>query len=203
MRIITIALLLAAVPAGAQEAPRDRAWREMSTASIADLAARISVVDEPMDTAVIVSSQPIYRKAPRLMETAEPDQYLRALIDRRTGNTLYQFIYTVRYVGRYEAVTSANYLTAEGPQRGDVRELTNETIGCGAYGCDRRITIAVNVPRAVLDWATHRAGSPDDNIWWVRLISLHDAGNRGMHPNEIAALLARVDQVASAMPHRP
>lgn len=148
------------------------------------------------------SSEPVYKQSLSLLSVfasvTENDHYLRAVIDRTSGAARFQFVFKSRYVGRYDAVNRANFMTVSGPVQAEVRQLRYELLGCRARGCEHLFVYAFEVPRDALQWA---ASNPD-KIWFVRLASDSQKGDKGTHPNEIAGLLLRVDQLLEAQRRR-
>lgn len=189
-----IALLMSSA-AGAQSRD-DRAWEALRTATTDQIAAQIEVVNEELEIGVAVSSEPVFRARPRgLLATTSVDHYLRAFIHKRTGETLYQVVFTMSYMGDFDEIRRATYATENGPESAELREMRNETGSCSRYGCRRFVATGFTVPRDVLEWAAQRDGSTDAGVWRFRLVSRNDAGERQTAPVEIAGFLARVDQV--------
>ena len=192
--------LLSCQPAFAlPKPPNDKNWKSLHTASVDEISAKISVADDPMELFIVTSSYPIYKKNTSLLSamagSGQSDNYLRAIIDRKTLNVAYQFVFTTRYMGRYESIQRANYMTQNGPVPSEVKQLDYDLLNCrDSRGCEHYMAVAVAVPRAVLDWAGSRDGSNDDNIWFVRFATAAQVGDRGLHPKEVASLLARTDK---------
>ena len=178
----------------ADKTPTDKAWRTLSEASVEVLMQKIEVFNEPMEMQIKLTSRRLYRQNASLISylagARETDNYLRAFVDKKTGQAVYQFVFTTRYMGQYEYIRRANYLTDDGPVAAEVEELQNELLRCDAKGCEHYLAVAVYVPRSVLDWAASRNVN---DIWYVRLVSIRHAGDRGVNPKEIAALLAKTD----------
>lgn len=190
-----------AAPVWAAELPKDKQWIELQGSSTDKIAAKIEVVDDPMNTAITVSSAPVYqlKAAPSFSkgDAGENDNYLKALVDRKTGSVTYWFIFTSRYQGQYQKIRSANYMTDQGAVAADVVESQSDMGPCSKYGCIFSVFTAVEVPRATLDWAQTLDGSDINHLWQVRLFSDREKGDRFIHPKEIAGFLAKVDATAA------
>jgi hypothetical protein len=178
----------------AEKTPTDKAWRTLSEANVEVLMQKIEVFDEPMEMWIKLTSRRLYKQNTSFISyfagARETDNYLRAFVDKKTGQAAYQFVFTTRYIGQYEYIRRANYLTADGPVTAEVNELQNELRRCDAKGCEHYLAVAVDVPRSVLDWAASRNVN---DAWYVRLVSVDEASDRGVNPKEIAALLAKTD----------
>lgn len=199
MRLISVFVAVALVafhPSAfaADKAPTDKAWRALSEANVESLMEKIEVFNEPMEMSIKLTSRRLYKQNTSFIDALagarETDNYLRAFVDKKTGRALYQFVFTTRYIGQYEYIRRANYLAADGPIPAEVEELQNDLLQCNARGCEHYLAVAVNVPRSVLDWAASRNVN---DVWYVRLVSTHQASDRGVNPKEIAALLAKTD----------
>jgi hypothetical protein len=197
--MLSFAALLAPTPSLAlPKAPSDKNWRALDIATPQDVARKIEVRDDPLETVIVASSQPIYKQknifAAALSGVMENDHYLRALINRRSGDVRFQFVFRTRYIGRYDLIERANYMTADGPVQTNVNQLHYDLVGCTQRGCEHSMVYAFYLPREALDWAA----SSQESIWFVRLAASGQAGDKGTHPKEIAGLLARADELLAA-----
>ena len=197
--MLSFAAVLAATPSFAlPKLPTDKNWRALDIATPQDVARRIEVRDDPLETVIVASSQPIYKQrnilAAALSGVMENDHYLRALINRRSGEVRYQFVFRTRYIGRYDLIERANYMTADGPVQTKVDQLYYDLVGCTQRGCEHSMIYAFDLPRAALD----SAASAQESIWFVRLAASGQSGDKGTHPKEIAGLLVRTDELLAS-----
>lgn len=199
-KLIIFALLsfnFAEMAAALPQAPTDKRWKALDTADIDTLSKKMTVVNDPMEQFVKVTSEPIYKQSPPLLSlmvgNGPSDSFLRAYIDKKTGKTVYQFYTSTVYVGPYESFRRANYLSADGPVPTEITEIENDLVKCDARSCQHSLVLSAAIPRNVLDWAASRDGSVGSNLWFVRFASVRQSADRGMHPKEISAFLARTD----------
>lgn len=177
-----LAAALAGVQAQAKTAP------DLSTAL-----QRIHVADDPLEPAVVISTEKVAPSTRGVLSTRYNDNHLQAVVDRRTGQVRYELKQTVQYVGGFRDFQQANYQATAGVGIAELSRLDNNRIHCEATleiqeACFEVVSFAV--PEATL---RELAGGPAAD-WQFKFKPRFGAEHRtAMSRTEIQALLQAVE----------
>ena len=155
----------------------------------------MAVTNDPLDTSITLSTESFYQLRQGLLKVVNSDKFLRAWVNKKTGEARFQVYVYVNYGGNgWQFFNRASYETASGPENADVTRIASDVTGCSRYGCGHREDFGFNVPEAVLRWAARDAAAGVDASWKFRLYSQAGiAETTGVLKTEIAGLLMRVD----------
>jgi hypothetical protein len=160
-----------------------------------------TVKDDPADAVTTISTENgfVERKGP--MRMVWNDEYLRGVIDRKTGQKSFQVYALIVYNGNWRSYETVNYEAPTGPKSVPAAQIRKETANCAVGDCQYIERIAFAVDEGLLRRlaAGYAPGKP--TIWAYKLIAKTGpdfAG--GLSSAEIAGFLAKVDESANSLP---
>ena len=163
-----------------------------------------TVTENPGDGTTIISTESGYVERTGPMRMVWHDEFLRGVIDRKTGSRSLQVYAWVIYSGSLRNYESANYRTASGPRRVPVNQLARDVVNCPVGDCTYTERVAFPIDEeAMRQLAAARApGNPDK--WPYQLIAKSGPQYAGeISSAEIAGFLAKVDEYANRPPVAP
>ncbi len=160
-----------------------------------------TVKDDPADAVTIISTENGYEEHKGPMRMVWNDEYLRSVIDKRTGQRSFQVYAWTIYGGRWRSYETANYQTPAGPKSVPAIQIGKETANCAVGDCLYTERVAFPVDEDLLRQlaAGNAPGKP--TIWAYKFIAKSGpdfAG--GLSSAEIAGLLAKIDEYTNALP---
>jgi hypothetical protein len=163
-----------------------------------------TVTENPSDGTTIISTENGYVEHTGPMRMVWHDEFLRAVIDRKTGGRSLQVYAWVIYSGSLRNYESANYRTASGPRRVPVNQLARQVVNCPVGDCTYTERVAFPIDEELMRQlaAARVPGNPDK--WPYKLIAKSGPEYAGeISSAEIAGLLAKVDEYANRPPVAP
>jgi hypothetical protein len=163
-----------------------------------------TVTENPSDGTTIISTENGYVERTGPMRMVWHDEFLRGVIDRKTGSRALQVYAWVIYSGSLRNYESANYRTASGPRSVPVNQLAREVVNCPVGDCTYTERVAFPIDEeSMRQLAAARApGNPDK--WPYQLIAKSGPKYAGeISSAEIAGFLAKVDEYVSRPPVAP
>ena len=199
MRLMISLLLAATALAGAASAkPRD-AVAELNKLTPEYFQQSVKLQDDDLETTAVYSTEPGWQEKQGLLKMVNFDTFLRAVIDKKTGQTIYQVYFWTMYSGDWRHYSQANYETAEGPASTPVTKLGSDVISCAGSrygGCLLREDVAFIVPEALLRQVAAKY-QPDvlaSGVWRFKLKARNGTDwADGLPVAEVAGLLMAVD----------
>jgi hypothetical protein len=156
------------------------------------VAAAATIVDDDLETVATITTEKAWRNKGSFTDRVRSDNFLRALIDKRTGVARYQVYETVTYSGPFRNLTSANYATPRGPVSARVIPIEHEILGCTGGLCLNRDDVAFDIDEVVLRTIAEQDDT-GSGLWLLRF-----KGQGGLDWNdqlaktEVAGLLKAV-----------
>jgi len=181
-------------PAGA----KDPALSSLTMEHFRDTA---TVTESPSDGTTIISTENGYVEHTGPMRMVWHDEFLRGVIDRKTGRRSLQVYAWVIYTGSLRTYESASYRTANGPLRVPLNQLAKEVVNCPVGDCTYTERVAFPIDEESMRQlaAARVPGSPDK--WPYKLIAKSGPEYAGeISSAEIAGFLAKVDEYANRPP---
>jgi PDZ domain len=163
-----------------------------------------TVTENPRDGTTIISTENGYVERTGPMRMVWHDEFLRGVIDRKTGGRSLQVYAWVIYSGSLRNYESADYRTANGPRRVPVNQLAREVVNCPVGDCTYTERLAFPIDEESLRQlaAARVPGNPDK--WPYKLIAKSGPEYAGeISSAEIAGFLAKVDEYANRPPAAP
>jgi len=199
-----IAISSAAAAQSKQEViePSAKQMAELQRLTPEAVAAAISITDDSLEVMATLNTSKAYSTKGKFTDPVRSDNFLRAMIDKKTGATTFQVYQMVRYTGDTRMFTSVNYATGEGPINAPVQTISNEVITCSYGLCVREENIGFLVPEAVLRGiaATYRRGASQPWRFRFKARQGFDWEDRIM-PAEVAGLVLAVDRHGARIGH--
>lgn len=162
-----------------------------------------SLKDDDLDTAAAISTEPGFTAKEGLLGVVWNDNFLRAVIDKKTGEThvvVYEFI---TYAGDWRHYDQVNYETPNGPQSEELDKLSEQVLSCAGAeifgGCRQREDFIWKVDEELLRKVA-AAYRPGQAAAW-RFKYLGRTANdfqSGMLGAEVAGFLQALDDYRSA-----
>jgi hypothetical protein len=129
------------------------------------------------------------------------DEFLRAVIDRRTGTRSMQVYAWVIYSGSLRNYVNANYPTADGTRSVSVTALAKEVMNCPVGDCTYTERIAFPVDEESLRQLSTARAPGIAGKWSYRLVAKSGPEFSGeLSTAEVAGFLAKIDEYASRPP---
>lgn len=190
-------VLLAANPAVAKDklSKRERAAIAMTPEQIADMA---EVVNDPLDTVITISTQPFFINRTGLLGIATDDKFVRAFINKKTGEVAFQGYIWLQYGGEWQFFDAVNIELADGPAPTKATRVADRVVSCSAYGCIKQEDVAFDIPEMVVRNVAAEAQAGTAAQWYFRLSGRISGGiTTGILKTEIAgALIAAEREIA-------
>jgi hypothetical protein len=181
-----------------------KAQRKAIAMSPAEVSMLATVRNDPLDTTIQVTTEPFYVEKNGLLKVVNGDNFLRAFIDKKTGDTKYQLYIWLNYSGEWVFIDRLNYETPSGPEVATVHQVAREVLQCGRYGCTHQEHIAADIPEKVLRSVAADAAGGVDRRWNFRLFGRSTEGHNGaILKTEAAGLLLAVERVKATLPKSP
>ena len=163
-----------------------------------------TVTESPSDGTTIISTENGYVERTGPMRMVWHDEFLRGVVDRKTGGRSLQVYAWVIYSGSLRNYESADYRTANGPRRVPVNQLAREVVNCPVGDCTytERVAFPIDEESMRQIAAARVPGNPDK--WPYKLIAKSGPEYAGeISSAEIAGFLAKVDEYANRPPVAP
>ena len=196
MRKIQLAILavsLSIIPAAPAFA-YERLPSALAKLSPSDFAGKVRIVDDPLEPAIVLSTQDGYTRGRSIKGAQANDVHLRALVDRETGQVSWQVWHQLSYVGQQRNLESVHYLAGGALKQSGVMAVEHWLDQCpptdGIGSCNQFTKVGFELPdRTIREIAgAYRAGQ--QTPWRLRF---KDRDGRditgGLAPAEAAGLL--------------
>ncbi len=154
-----------------------------------------AIKDEPSGGGVSISTHNGFVEHSGPLHMVWHDEYLTALIDKKTGDKSFQVHEEVTYNGNWRYYQSAGYQASDGPRSVPAVQISKEVANCAVGDCIYTEHIAFPVDEEVLRQlaAVHAAGKPV--MWPFKAIAKSGpAYAGGLSTAEITGLLLKVDE---------
>jgi hypothetical protein len=157
-----------------------------------------TVTENSSDGTTVISTENGFVEHTGLMRMVWHDEYLRAVIDRKTGTKSIQVYAWVVYPGSLRAYETANYRTANGPCRVPVSPLGKEVVNCPVGDCTYTERVAFSVDEESMRQIAAGSVPGKADKWSYKLLAKSGPEYAGEFSSaEIAGFLARVDEYAN------
>jgi hypothetical protein len=189
--------LIVAALGTATAAAKDPALSSLTMEHFRDTA---TITESPSDDATIISTEKGYVEHTGPMRMVWHDEFLRGVIDRRTGKRSLQVYAWVIYSGSLRNYVSASFGSANGPRSISVTQLAKEVVNCPVGDCTYTERIAFSVDEESFRQAAARVPGTA-GTWPYKLVASSGPEFSGeLSTAEIAGFLAKVDEYASRPP---
>src|SRR5260370_30741103 len=130
-----------------------------------------TVKEDPVDTITTISTENGYAEHKGPMRMVWNDEYLRSVIDKKTGQKSFQVYAWIIYSGRWRSYETVDYQTVAGPASSTVTRIGKEMDNCAVGDCLYTEPIAFAVDEELLRRlaATNVAGKPP--LWADKIVA--------------------------------
>ena len=157
--------------------------------------------DDPLDAMTTISTENGFVEHKGPMRMVWNDEFLRGVIDKKTGQKSFQVYAWITYSGTWRFYETANYQTTNGPKSVPATQISKEMANCAVGDCTYTERIAFPVDEKLLRQlaAGHVPGKP--TIWHYKIIAKTGPDfTGGLSSAEIAGFLAKVDEYTNTLP---
>lgn len=193
MKLALLAVVLSMIPTAPAFA-YERLPSGLAKLSPTDFASKVRIVDDPLEPAIVLSTQDGYTRGRAIKGAQANDVHLRALVDRETGRISWQVWHQLSYMGKRRNLESVHYLTGGTLEQSDVMAVENWLDQCpptdGIGSCNQVMKVGFELPESTVREiaGAYRAGQ--QTPWRLRF---KDSNGRdvtgGLAPAEAAGLL--------------
>lgn len=196
---LTLALAAAPVfaePIAGEEViePTDKQLRQLGALTPESVERKVTVDDDSLEPFMTLSTERVWKSNGRFTDRVRADNFLRAFIGKRTGETRFQLYQVVTYSGDWRRFISVNYATADGAVGVEVTPISQEVVTCSYGLCVYREVVGFDMSRVLLERVASEYSPDRIDFWRFRF-----KGRGGLDwedriaPAEVAGLLRAVD----------
>src|ERR1700721_1317063 len=151
-------------------------------------------LDSPTDSAVTISTENGYKEHRGPMRTVWNDEYLEAVIDKKTGRKSYLVYVWITYTGGLRGYGTASFQSPDGPRSVSTTLVVREKSLCALGDCTYTDRMTFPVDPDMLRRLAAQYASGTHSVWAFKLAGKSVPIYTGELSNaEVAGLLARVD----------
>ena len=110
-----------------------------------DVAKLVATADDDLESVATLTTDRVFKSAGGFSDRVRADNFLRALIDKKSGRTIFQLYAQLLYTGEPRRFTGANFQLA-GAIASRPLTISNETVDCPYNVCMHEEHIAFEVP---------------------------------------------------------
>jgi hypothetical protein len=205
MRSLIIAAVIATLPTLAQADTRHP--KSLLALTPERVRTATTVIDDPLEFDATFSTEKAHREGWLLLKPDGHDNHLRAIVDKRSGQTRYEIRTKLRYWGTQRDYKSAHFATDGGVQKADLTLTRHGQEFCSTndlnFACPLTKTIAFEVDESVIRSIAAKYQASGQQPWGFKLKD--DTGydvTSAIVPAEAAGLLQAVDNYRTQINNR-
>lgn len=197
--LFCLVFIIASAPVGAATNEPPKQLRKILQMSVEDISRKISVSDDELDTVAKLTSQPIFQHKKGLLGIVWEDNFLRAFIDKKTGNSTFQIYQSISYQGDWRWYNRVNYSTPNGPVSTELTPIASDVLSCSGSrysgGCRMIEEFGFEVPESLLRTIAN-GYQPGQVAAWRFKYKAKSFGDwqDGILPLEVAGFMKAVDK---------
>ena len=156
----------------------------------------ILIEDDALDVEAMISTERGHTDRRGLLNIAWDDNFLRAYVDKRTGETRIQVYQFIMYEGNWRFYNRVNYETPTGPVQDELRIVARDVGSCdGRSGvCTHIESFVFDVDEGLLRTIAERYQPGQMAAWRFKFgAQRHQDWQGGLLPAEIVGFLAALD----------
>ncbi len=160
-----------------------------------------TVADDPVAGTTTITTEKGFVSHKGILRSVSSDEFLKGVIDKKTGQKSFQVDASVSYYGRWRTYGTVDFQAANGARSLSTVQLGRDIGTCAVGNCLFTERVAFTVDEALLRQlaAGYVPGNPA--IWHFKLIPKVGPDYSGeLSSAEIAGFLARIDQASGAAP---
>lgn len=155
------------------------------------------IEDDSLDVTANINTRLGMAKKQGLLGIVWDDNFLRAIVDKKTGATVFQVYQWINYTGDWRFYNTVNFETPDGPSQASLTRISQDVLSCSGSrygGCTHSEHFAFTVDEALLRTiaAGYRPGQ--EAVWRFKYgASQAEDWQDGLLPAEVAGFLQAVD----------
>lgn len=170
-----------------------------------EFASCATVADDSLDTVATISTEPCFTQKQGLLGIVWNDNFVRVLINKRTGIAVYQVYQMINYDGDWRFYSTANYETPTGPNSVPVKIIGRDVVGCSGRtygrGCTLSEHIAFEVEEDLFKLIASKWEAGSQAIWRFKFgAKASEDWQDGLTAAEITGAVMAVDRYRAAHP---
>lgn len=146
--------------------PNEKQLNQIRQLTPASVESSILVEDDSLEAIAKLTSENVWKGKGKFTDKVRSDNFLRAFIDKRSGEVRYQLYQEVTYSGDWRRFSSVSYETAEGPIMAQTTSIAQQVVTCDYGLCVHREVVGFDVPRTVLDEVAARYTITEEVVFW-------------------------------------
>jgi hypothetical protein len=151
-----------------------------------------TVLDSPTDSAVTISTENGYKEYRGPLRTVWNDEYLEAVIDKKTGRKSYLVYVWITYTGGLRDYRTASFQSPDGPRSVSTTLVVREKSLCAVGDCTYTDRLTFPADPDMLRRLAAQYASGTHSVWAFKLAGKSvPIYTGGLSNAEIAGLLAR------------
>ena len=190
--------LMALIAFGAVGADKKKLLEEALALTPEKVLQTITIKDDNLDTSAQINTVNTFQEKSGLLKIVWNDNFLRAFVDKKTGEATIQVYQFVNYSGDWRTYNRVNYETPEGPKSAILISISRDVVSCSGSrygGCTYSEHFAFNVDEKLLRTIA-ALYKPGQMLGW-KFKYYSQSGQEwpdGMLPAEVAGFLAALDR---------
>jgi len=174
-----------------QQAKRLEQFARLTPGEVAKL---VTTADDDLESVATLTTDHVFKTPGGFSDRVRADNFLRALIDKKSGRTIFQLYAQLLYTGEPRRFNGANFQLA-GTIASRPLTISHGTVDCPYGVCMHEDQIAFEIPEALLRELAARADERPVRPWRFRLKAQSgEDWTDDMAPAEAAGLLIAVDR---------
>jgi PDZ domain len=160
-----------------------------------------TVADDPPGAAATVSTENGYQEHHGPMRTVWNDEFLEAVIDKKTGQKSFLAYVWITYIGSARSYRTARYQSPDGPRSVPAIPTGLEKSLCAVGDCTYTEHLSFPLDESTLRQLAAQTASGRQSLWPFKLVAKSGPDySGGFSTAEIAGLLAKVDDYGHEVP---
>jgi hypothetical protein len=160
-----------------------------------------TVADDPITGTTTIATEKGFVSHKGILRSVSSDEFLKGVINKKTGQKSFQVDVSVSYYGRWRTYTTANYQAADGPRSLSTMQLGRDIGTCAVGNCLYTEHVAFTVDEGLLRQLAGGYVPGNPALWHYKLIPKVGPDYSGeLSSAEIAGFLAKIDQATGAAP---
>ncbi len=199
--VVTVALGVMGADAAAADKtryervePSEKDMRRLQALTPEDFARTVDIEDDDLETVAVITTLPGYKPKGRFTDPVKADNFLRAMIDKRSGAIRYQLYESVLYLWQWRHFRSATYASPEGPKDVELK-IINTSVDCSMGGCVYNEEVGIPMTEDQLEQIASTYAPGSSPMWRFRLQAKSGMDWQDqLAPAEAAGLLIAVNK---------
>lgn len=144
-------IAMAQMPTGLSAKQLEKKTKKLSQLTAEHFAGTAVVKDGELETTATISTQKGFNWRGGFTSRVRSDNFLRAFVDKQSGEALWQLYQTIDYSGGWRRFTSVNIKLPAGLERREVSIIERKVVTCAYGSCSYRETLGFDLTEEELE----------------------------------------------------